>query len=189
MSRGLLSILIIAFLFVGQSCEQLDDYANSPKLVDGFSPVLLGEVDLSAQIKSLPPKDFQNIGRVYYYKDYMLIVEQDSGIHFLDNNSPTLEKLGFIRVPYIRSLSVKDDVLFVQFGFGLMYVDIAQYPTINVLGLLKQPGTNSYLDLDLLRYKADNPWDRIYFECPEESNKIVVDWVPIRLENPKCFIQ
>ena len=35
MSRGLLSILIIAFLFVGQSCEQLDDYANSPKLVDG----------------------------------------------------------------------------------------------------------------------------------------------------------
>lgn len=189
MNKCLLVMIIAISVFLGSSCVEIDDYAHVPEKVNGYSPVYMAEVDLISQIQSLPPRVLKNTGRVYLYRTYMLVIEKDSGIHVLDNNSPSLESLGFIQIPYINSFSIKDDVLYAQFGFGLMYIDIAQYPTIKVLGTLKTPGANSYINFDQLREKANNTWGTIYFDCPDESNKIVIDWVPKVIKKPKCFIQ
>jgi len=175
-------------------CKERDNYDAQPKSTEGYAPVYYDSLAIVNSIQSMPPQPLKKSGSIYLYKTYLLIVEPDSGVHVFDNKDTTKAPipLGFIQIPGMKNLSIKNDVLYVQGFIGLIYIDVSNYPSIQVLGLLLD--TSGRKDFDLLKWKLRHQGrslrydsNKIYIECPDESKGRIVDWKLINIEGVKCY--
>jgi len=111
-------------------------------------------------------------------------VEQDSGIHIInyaDAHSP--RKLGFIKSLLCKEVSVKNGFIYTNNLSDLVVIDISD-PN-NVHEVSRTAGV--FPDLALQYPSKLNSWSTIYFECPDPSKGLILDWKKQIIKNPKCW--
>jgi hypothetical protein len=91
-----------------------------------YIPMLMDRSELETSIhlvaSSMP---LQNPGRIYLYKNWLLLVEQYKGLHLIDNTDPAHPvRRGFLRVPGCQSMAVGNGILYVDNAVDLVAIHI-----------------------------------------------------------------
>jgi len=130
-------------------------------------PIYLSYEDFRNAIKSEPPQDIQNPGKLYFYNNFLFINEYLKGIHVIDNSDPSSpQKQSFISIPGNVDIAIKNDILFADSYIDLISLDISDLENIKVVGRKK----------DIFPYILP-PYDENYrVDEIDYSKGIVVDW-------------
>ena len=105
--KRFLFLLIPSFIFLLHSCSK--DLATI-HITYQEAKAIYGNMD---EIRSLPLnspiREIDNPGKIYVAKDFILIGEEEKGIHVIDNRNPlNPSNINFINVPGNREFIVKD---------------------------------------------------------------------------------
>ncbi|MGF1638022.1 MAG: hypothetical protein ACFCUU_13175, partial [Cyclobacteriaceae bacterium] len=119
----------------------------------------------------------KNPGKIYVYKHWLLVNEQNEGIHFFDNSNPANPKpTHFLKVRGNIDMAIRNDVLYVDH--------------VGDMVALKLSGENDFQEISRIGSTWSNelPPDKGYhFECVDPDKGVVVGWVLTKLESPRCF--
>ena len=122
------AIIVLSILLTAFSIEP-DDRDQTV-----YHPILMNKKDLRSSIFNQAPKEFVNPGKIYIYKNMIYIVDLFTGIHVINNTIPSdPQKTGFIYIPGVMDLAIKDDVLFADNSVDLVSINISNYPQIDIL--------------------------------------------------------
>ncbi|MEM6317023.1 MAG: hypothetical protein AAF960_05095 [Bacteroidota bacterium] len=118
-----LSYLGILGLFFLSSCTQ--DLCNRKTTFIRFDPVYLTVDKIRQDLQMQGPRPLVNPGKLYYYKDHILINERREGLHIIDNTNPEApENIAFIKIPGNIDMAVKNGMLFADNYIDLLTIDI-----------------------------------------------------------------
>jgi hypothetical protein len=68
----------------------------------------------------------ENPGKIYFKDGYIFINEEFKGIHIIDNQNPSSpQSIGFIEVPGVVDIAVKNDILYADSFIDLVAIDIS----------------------------------------------------------------
>ncbi len=130
MIKRLLLLLYIALVAAGCSddCTQTRTYlASVYTTIDRSS--------LKNSISTTGAKDFAFPGKIYAYKQYLLIGEAKEGIHIIDNSNPqSPQKVAFVIIPGVIDFAVKDDVLYADNYTDLVALSLANPTNVHEIG-------------------------------------------------------
>lgn len=164
--------------------RERDDYKMVPETVEGYRPIYFdSSVNINSLIYSTAPRSVKNAGKIYIYHNYLFVGEPALGVHVFDNTDPSAPvPFVFINIPYNYDIAVKDSILFADTYFGLVTINIAHLPKVNVVqhifdNLKTPPLPNNFII----------SWGPTYFECIDPSKGTVVGWTQSTLQNPKCY--
>lgn len=164
-------ILLAALIF---SCKK-DDIEW-----DGLRPVYLSYDDFS-MIKSEPPRDFGELGKIVAVSDFLLINEVRKGIHLIDNSNPAVpQNIRFFSIPGNREFILIGNILYADNGKHLILIDITDIEKIEVIDFIADVyEPNAVTDLFPENYSG-------WFECVNDKRGIFLRWKEAELINPKC---
>ena len=96
--------LIVVLVF---SCGPKDeDY----EFVQVATPQLMSKSAFRSAVKVDAPREIENVGKIYAYKDLIFVGDDGKGIHVIDNSNPTApQSIKFIEIPRNEDISVKND--------------------------------------------------------------------------------
>ncbi len=153
-----------------------DGERESDLLVDGYRPHY-GSQALK-EIALVESQELNNPGKIYTYKDFLLVCEINEGIHVFDNADGKFPKpVGFIRIVGNSDMAIKDDVLYADHMGNLVAITIDDFKTISTAGTLPLQNWNRGLP----------PPAGFHFECVDESKGLVIGWEKVPLQNPSCY--
>lgn len=163
------SILILAFIGLW-ACDddiQLEYTINEP--------IYLSKAEFKNAIKTESSKEMVDIGKIYFYKDYILVNEKLKGIHVFNNADPSNPiNTSFINIPGNIDMAVKDDVLYVDSYTDLVAIDVSEISTIaelkrfeNIFPFTIPPTDNKYRIGQI-----------------DEEKGVVVGWKVTRISEP-----
>ncbi len=156
------AIFIIALLATSFSREP------SFEEMSAYKPILLKKSDLAVSVFMLEAKEFENPGKIYLYGSNVYIVDLYKGIHVIDNSDPyNPNKTGFLHIPGVMDLAIKDSVLYADNAIDLVSVDIRNYPQIEVIDRTQDV------------FPEPSPPDLIGFgwNYRKPENTVIVGWV------------
>ncbi|PKP53957.1 MAG: hypothetical protein CVT92_01990 [Bacteroidetes bacterium HGW-Bacteroidetes-1] len=158
-----LILLFTSLVVLLASSREPDIWADS-----AYFPILMNKADLSNSVNIFEAREFKKPGKIYLYGDNIYIVDQYSGIHIIDNHDPfNPVKTGFIRIPGVLDLGIKDSVMYVDNAIDLVAIDIRNYPQIEILDRFEEVFPEpAPPDMD------DRGWS---YRRPK--NMVIVDWV------------
>jgi len=157
-------------------CFYEESVPPEPVIVDGYRPVY--GTQAMKKIELVESRELNNPGKIYKYKNFLLVCEINEGIHVFDNADAQRPKpVGFIRIIGNSDMAIKDDVLYADHMGNVVAVTIDNFKTLTTEGTL--PLQNWNLGLP--------PPAGLHFECVDESKGIVIDWKKARLLNPACY--
>lgn len=154
-----LLFVFIAALFSGcvkDTCKHSYSYS-------WYEPLYKTSVEIRANIKSNPPKEINEPGKIVVLGNYIFLNEIDKGIHIIDNTNPTSPKnIAFIDIPGNVDLAVKGNILYAD-----LYTDLVTLDISNPLNVIKTNINDGVFP------------ERFYggYVLAGDSNKIVYDWV------------
>ncbi len=166
---GLIMILNI-------SCYQEEEPENGGRVM-GYKPVY-ASYETIAKVSFMDGRPMKSPGKIYVMGSYLFVVEQNSGIHVINNQdqrNPKPEK--FINIPGIVDLAVKNRVLYADNGPDLVAIDISNPSDLKILKRLEK----------VLPYPEYPPYENVKFECVDPAKGYVIGWDYVELDNPKCF--
>ncbi len=160
-----ISIFLLLPLLMGFSYEPDD------RDLTRYRPILMKRSDLASSIFMQPPQEFTNPGKIYLYKENIYMVDLFTGIHVIDNQNPAdPQKTGFIHLPGVVDLSVKDDVLFADNATDLVSIDINNFPQISIISRVEAVfPEHTPPDLEWIPYQ--------YTSSMRPENTVIVAWV------------
>lgn len=137
-------------------------------------PVYLSYSDLRSAVKTLPAKELENPGKIYYKDNYLLIVEKLRGIHLIDVSTPSNpQNVSFVEIPGCVDIAVKNNILYADSYVDLVAIDVSDVNKIKEVNRLK----------DVYPY-AVPPTDNEYRIGKIEKEKgVVVSWKQKREHN------
>jgi hypothetical protein len=107
--------------FVSASCVD-DSNRNS---YSQYEPIYILRSDMDKAIKFVGEKQMNNTGKIYIYKDFLFVNEQNEVIHIVDNVNPKDPKrLGFIAIPGNRDLSIQGGILYADNVTDLLSIQL-----------------------------------------------------------------
>ncbi len=157
-------LIVIPLLMLVWSFEPVDQNASA------YTPVLMKRTDLPASVFFQQEREFINPGKIYLYGNFIFIADLFKGIHVIDNSDPENPwKTGFIHIPGVMDLAIKDHVLFADNSIDLISVDISAYPQITVLNRVEDVFPEATPpDLDWI------PWQ--FSKENRPPNTVIVAW-------------
>lgn len=168
-----LSLLLVVIFF---SCDPNLTDENSQ--VSAYVPVYLVQRSDTA-INTEGPQPTVNPGKIYAYSNYLFQVEQNEGIHIIDNHNPQqAHKVMFLKIPSATELAIKSNYLYTNHFNDLIVFDLS---TTNAPRLVSRL-------VDAFPHISQNypPLTNVQFECPDPSKGIVIGWEEKMIQNPKC---
>ncbi len=97
-----------------------DDYQYSNR------PIYLSYEKLREPITGDEPRELTQIGKIYIYKNYLLVNSRNEGIHIFDNSNPSSPKnLLFLEIPGNVDIAVKKNILYADSFIDLVAIDIS----------------------------------------------------------------
>jgi hypothetical protein len=162
--RKILIFLLIPLL-MGFSFEPDErDYTK-------YKPILMKKSDLEVSVFIESAKDFTSPGKIYLYGDTIFMVDLFTGIHVIDNQNPANpQKVGFIHIPGVVDLSIRNNVLYADNATDLVSIDISNFPQINILDRVPDVfPEHTPPDLEWI------PYD--YSSAGRPANTVIVAWV------------
>lgn len=114
--------LVFYFLLVGCSKQKGEVTYTYNKAIGVY-----GDIE---QIRNepliAPQQSVENITKVFYGDNYILVGEKEKGIHVINNtNTRNISKQGFINIPYIGEFFVEGNYLYVEALYDLIKIDIS----------------------------------------------------------------
>ncbi len=151
MNFKLYTMLIgVALLINFQSCVEYRDDPNCK---------YMSLEDFRAKgVEILPPQEIDKSGKIYIYKNTLLVQEVDKGIHLIDNkdkNNPTPK--AFIKIMGNMDMAVKEGYLYIDSYMDLVVVDINNLENIKIINRVKETFT----------YDPYQSSGRYYYDCGE----------------------
>ncbi len=176
----LLPLIGLAILTLENCCYDEDCcYDCYPETVWGLRPVYSNALDDIVSLE--PPRVISNPSKIYLYKNYLLVNEAQKGVHIIDNSDPRNPiPLNFLQIIGNNDVAVKNGVLYADQFENLV--------TIHLDSLENQLSKNRIVDVfenfgfyDVMPDEPD-----VYYECPDPSQGVVVDWVSDSVDYP-CY--
>lgn len=188
-----LSILSAFALLVFQSCTQ--DLCDRSATYIRYDPIYLEVDEIRKDIQIQEAMPLKNPGKIYYYKEYIIINERREGLHIIDNRNPeSPENIAFVKIPGNIDMAVKNGILYADNYIDLLAIDI-QNPAqpkfisrtedvFNSLGLNQDLGHLVYYEeteiteeINCTDGRWGNPWfrtdDLVFFDAAEASGASV----------------
>ena len=170
------SPVLFSFLLFLTGCVDPGPQFIEVEQVTGYIPVY--ESSLVTEIFMAPPRPVAKPGKIYLYGKYLLINEQNRGIHVFDNSNPSVpENLGFLQLLGNTDLAIKDSVLYADHMGNLVALKV------NDFGTIVEEARIALRDW----VRGIPPPPGFYFQCVESHKGIVVDWKEVELKNPQCY--
>ena len=93
-----------------------------------YEPVYMTYEELRQPISGKEPQDLNKLGKIYIYKEYLLVNYPNTGIHIFDNTDPAHPiNLIFLNIPGNVDIAVKDDVLYAD-----SYIDLVAFDLLDI---------------------------------------------------------
>ncbi len=154
-----LKYLCLSLVFIGiWSCDKKDlDYEQ----VQVATPEFMTKADFRSSVEITVPKDIENVGKIYAYKNYIFVSDVNKGVHVIDNTNPVKPKtVKYIKIPGNEDISVKDDFLYADSATDLVVFDISDIHAISIVERLKDVFTiydyQIPVEANLVDYKKFN---------------------------------
>ncbi|MEO8766027.1 MAG: hypothetical protein ABI416_17125 [Ginsengibacter sp.] len=164
--KNYLSISVNVFVmgFLGFLCSGcLKDTCSHTRTYSWFEPLYKTSAEVSANIKSNPPKEIQNPGKLYISNGYIFLNEIEKGIHVIDNRNPSSPKnVAFIEIPGNVDLAVKENILYAD-----LYSDLVTLDITDPLNVVKKDIMDAVF--------PDRYYGGIYLTA--SGDNIVFDWI------------
>lgn len=119
-------LFILGFGTFGlQSC--LEDKCDATRTYVQFNPVYMMPDQFRVDdIEMTSGKELETPGKIYVYKDYLLINELREGIHVYDNSNPENPvQISFIEIPGNVDMAIYNDHLYADSYVDLLTIDIS----------------------------------------------------------------
>ena len=114
---------MLLVLFVMHSCKD--------KVFGKFManvPVYMDYETFRASVKYEGPRTIQHPGNIYKKDNYLLIVEPNEGIHFINNANPSApQQVGFLKVLGCTGMSMKGNYLYANSYVDLVVLDVSSW--------------------------------------------------------------
>jgi hypothetical protein len=109
-------------------------------------PVYLEMKDVRAkEISIAPAQEIENPGKIYIYKDFLLINEPNKGIHIYDNKNPANPiNLSFIPIEGNVDLAINSDILYADNYVDLLAFDLSNIRNIRLVNRVKDVFNHLY---------------------------------------------
>jgi len=164
-------------LFLLCSCE-LNQSSQELGQVQGYIPVYASRDVINTIITEISRPTVRP-GKVYAYGSFLFQVEQNEGIHIIDNRTPAqAKKIAFLKVPMASELSIKSDHLYTNNLNDLVVFDLSNVSSPKLVNRVK----DAFPVIDQL----NPPFAGTAFECADPAKGIVVGWERRMLNQPKC---
>lgn len=113
------------------------------------------------------PRAIEKQSGIYKWNQYLFVVEENEGIHFVDNSDPANpNKIGFLKVQGCTGLAVKNDKLFINNLVDLVVMDISSIMQPKQTSRLENLFPNTFPGVD-----NSLPYQKI-----DDSKGVVVGW-------------
>ena len=168
-------ILILIAVVCLAACEQHLPEMNQ---VRGYAPVY-SSLASTQTISRVSVHSTVHPGKIYAYEQYLFQVEENEGIHIIDNSQPQqAHKIGFLQVPGCSELAIRSGFLYTNHLGDLVVID---------LNNMASPQVVKRIEGAFPQFSQEYPpFNNVYFECVDPSKGIVVGWEEKTLDNPKC---
>jgi hypothetical protein len=145
--------------------------------VMGYEPVY-APAATAQQIELEQPRPTVNPGKIYAYGNYLFQIEENEGIHIIENGTPSqAQKSGFIRIAGASELAIKSNYLYTNHLDDIVVLNLST----------STPGVVHRLENAFPQISQDYPpVAQAYFECPDPSKGIVIGWKEKIIREPKC---
>lgn len=162
MKNGLILFVAFFIFLLVFSCKPYVEYKYS------YYPVYFSSAD--TEIKMNDPVAIEEVSRAFITGDYVFLVKPLEGIHVINfTNKLNPINQGFIQLKGCKEVEIKDQFLFVQQHADLVTLNIS-----NIYQLVINRIPEFFQPYDILPPKGS------FFECPDPTKGIIVDWI---LEN------
>ena len=134
MIKRLLYCSILFSIVISQTACLKDD-CEATRTFYGWEPVYVAlEEFRDIAITSENAKALKQPGKIYFYKNFILINEIREGVHVIDNRDPSNpNNIAFIDIPGNVDMAVKGNVLYVDSYSDLLTIDISDVMSPKVL--------------------------------------------------------
>lgn len=171
--KRLFPFLLIPFF----SCEP-SGANDEPFQVQGYAPVYASR-QVANNIVTENARATERPGKIYAYGNFIFQVEQNEGIHIIDNSNPKqAKKIAFLKVPMATEIAIKSDHLYTNNLNDLVVFDLANTSSPKLV--------NRIADAFPVIDQAFPPFANTYFECADATKGIVVAWELKMLSEPGC---
>lgn len=165
------SFMLLIFLVACQTQEKKEALR-----IEGYTPVYGTKDDLKAGFES--PRAIKNPGKIYIYKQYLLVNEAKQGIHVFDNSNPANPApVGFISIPGNSNMAIRNDILYADLYGNLVALSTSDFTSIQ---------EKSRLPLREWYFGVPAPAG-FYFECIDPEKGVAISWKKTQLINPACY--
>lgn len=154
-----------------------DDRPTFPQgTVEGYRPVYTTET--AKEISLEDPRSLHHPGKLYVYGKYLLVNEENEGIHVFDNQDPQHPApLGFIQLLGSQDIAIRNGVLYANHMGDIVALKVTDFQTLTEQG--RVPVSTWGLGAP--------PPGGSYFECIDPAQGIVIRWKKVQIRNPQCY--
>ena len=155
LKASLFLLLVVSFTgCVKDTCRHTYTYT-------WYQPVYKTTAEVRANIKSNPPKDVKEPGKLVILGNYIFLNEVDEGIHVIDNSNPSSPKnIAFIDIPGNVDIAIKGNSLYAD-----LYTDLVTLDISNPLSVIRTKIIDGVFP------------ERSYNGFAQDTDKIICDWV------------
>lgn len=151
---------------------------GEPYTIMGYTPIYRSAQEAAA-VGVENPKASVLPGKIYAWGNYLFQVEQNEGIHIIDNTDPRkARKILFLKVPAASELAVKANHLYTNNLNDLVVFDLANINAPQLVNRVKDAFPQISQEYP--------PATGVYFDCVDPAKGIVVGWEQKQLDNPQC---
>lgn len=146
--------------------------------VMGYAPIYMSRQDAAA-IGIEASKPTVVAGKIYAYGNYLFQVEQNEGIHIIDNSNPQqAHKIAFLKVPAASELAIRANHLYTNNLDDLVVFDISNITSPQLVSRVE----NAFPQIN----QEYPPLNGVYFECVDPLKGIVIGWEQKQLNDAYC---
>ena len=112
-------------------------------------PVYMDYESFRASVKMEGPRAIETPGNIYKKDNYLLIVEPNEGIHFIENSNPAApSNVGFLNVLGCTGMSIKDQYLYANSFTDLVVIDVSSWQHPKEVSRIKDLFPQSLPEID-----------------------------------------
>jgi hypothetical protein len=144
--------------------------SSDPVVYGEYTPVYMDRTEMESAVKIEVAQPLHTTGKIYIYRQYILVNEKYKGIHVIDNSNPAVpQNIAFLHIDGCIDMAVKNDVLYADNAIDLVALKtIDNFASIQVTQRIKGifPETES----------PDGYWSLNNIDQFRPKNGILVAW-------------
>ena len=166
---AVLTILAVVALIFEGCCDGGCCYEDCDEKVWGLRPTYSN--DINDIVKMEDPRALTRPGKIYTYRNYLLVNEVQKGFHIIDNSdprNPIQEK--FLSIAGSNDVAIQNGYIYADQFENLIVVSLDSL--LDIVGrnrILSAFENYGYYDA------APDEFD-VYYECPDPSLGVVIGW-------------